>query len=728
MREEGRVSMHSLGWQRAQTKAKDDRQVKELDPIIPIQKLHRGASLLDMEDADLLDISVTPSGRFPAEGRVLGRPQRLPSTARSQPRRHPQRYGDEPAMVAARRAMRRKMPVLLDKMELAAAGLQEEAQIRQKALDARGVFDPAANEVRSRAILRVQLRNHLQPNALDHAVKHINKRRAEAQQPDTLAWRLDAMCDSVIHCTTPRTARPAGRRVEWARKATTRPSSALSTTSRLDEALALATAKLAAEWFRKLPLDQQQARLLKQQARKAETIQRYQERMEEEKRAILGSIGINADDPDSLRGMVERLAQEESQDATPSPSEPGPSGPPMLQETGAALLAAVMSHVQDLDQRLDAMAAARLDPETVRQQQIAQAASTRWTNTRHSVIPGRGASKTPGLADVALAAAHGSDVEGEESEDHASADEGSELAHSGAGADAKPAGRWHDGSDPWDDGVRPRLLLPGEHPLERNTRNRASAQHQPAAAAGEPSTQEVLNNRASASGATPAMRTVGFAAAALEAESGSAGAAGAHHSPRHRRRSILDGKTLHLLPLPTREEMLAIKLPRLPPLLAPAGDFKRMAEHLQARLERIWSSLRLPIMAKLDMVIKYTSPHMSTLFEAALEAWEAAAAVVMERERLLGLLVEVREVVEDGELRANKGRLPNMQELALHFIITTVQAEEAAEQLQTTFGDELSFEGAPYPGPDALTLYQLEEFTVRVNKAVAANSFEATAP
>ena len=66
-----------------------------------------------------------------------------------------------------------------------------------------------------------------------------------------------------------------------------------------------------------------------------------------------------------------------------------------------------------------------------------------------------------------------------------------------------------------------------------------------------------------------------------------------------------------------------------------------LAERLQKRLERVWALLRLPVMQKLDMVIKYTSPQMAPRLEAALVTWELAAASVAEREQSLTILEEL---------------------------------------------------------------------------------------
>ena len=54
---------------------------------------------------------------------------------------------------------------------------------------------------------------------------------------------------------------------------------------------------------------------------------------------------------------------------------------------------------------------------------------------------------------------------------------------------------------------------------------------------------------------------------------------------------------------------------------------------MQVRLERVWGILEPPVTAKLDWVIRYTGPEGGDLFEPALQAWEQAAAAVLERER-----------------------------------------------------------------------------------------------
>jgi hypothetical protein len=60
----------------------------------------------------------------------------------------------------------------------------------------------------------------------------------------------------------------------------------------------------------------------------------------------------------------------------------------------------------------------------------------------------------------------------------------------------------------------------------------------------------------------------------------------------------------------------------------------------QRRLEVVWADLRMPVMHKLDMAVKYTavSAQRSTLVNEALPLWETAATAVTRRERALEAL------------------------------------------------------------------------------------------
>jgi hypothetical protein len=71
---------------------------------------------------------------------------------------------------------------------------------------------------------------------------------------------------------------------------------------------------------------------------------------------------------------------------------------------------------------------------------------------------------------------------------------------------------------------------------------------------------------------------------------------------------------------------------------------------VQHRLEDVWASLRMPVMAKLDMAVKYTAGGGTTrLITEALPKWESAASLIKEREAALAIIVESVEFVNRGE-------------------------------------------------------------------------------
>jgi len=119
-----------------------------------------------------------------------------------------------------------------------------------------------------------------------------------------------------------------------------------------------------------------------------------------------------------------------------------------------------------------------------------------------------------------------------------------------------------------------------------------------------------------------------------------------------------------------------------------------LAEQLQRRLERVWQVLRLPVMQKLDMVIKYTSEEFAHNLEAALQVWELAAAAVTEREQNLTILEELQKY------KATGADVPGMKEEERRALAAlqnaTVYVLKADAQLMYEYGDRLMLEGIPY--------------------------------
>ena len=71
---------------------------------------------------------------------------------------------------------------------------------------------------------------------------------------------------------------------------------------------------------------------------------------------------------------------------------------------------------------------------------------------------------------------------------------------------------------------------------------------------------------------------------------------------------------------------------------------------VQHRLENVWADLRMPVMAKLDMAVKYTAGGGTTrLITEALPKWESAASLIKEREAALAVIKESVEFLERGQ-------------------------------------------------------------------------------
>ena len=126
--------------------------------------------------------------------------------------------------------------------------------------------------------------------------------------------------------------------------------------------------------------------------------------------------------------------------------------------------------------------------------------------------------------------------------------------------------------------------------------------------------------------------------------------------------------------------------PELPPLQDAPAD---LAGLLQARLERIWGLLEMPVTEKLDIVTKFTSEENSERLPEVLSAYEACAAGILAREAALGLLAAAagapeplgQDVIDDFQF---------MVKAASHHVA------EASAHLNT-FGQQLHFRGEPYP-------------------------------
>ena len=161
--------------------------------------------------------------------------------------------------------------------------------------------------------------------------------------------------------------------------------------------------------------------------------------------------------------------------------------------------------------------------------------------------------------------------------------------------------------------------------------------------------------------------------------------------------------------------------PALPPVVDASGE---PARALHARLERALDLLGVPPPRRVAEALRLTRTAAAAAgFEAALRAWEGAAATVLQREALLERLVGLRRALllaqrgggdrtrHDGD--GGEGGLPlptiaEARDLLWAFEVATAQVGAAAADLgRDCGGAPLLVDGRPYPGEGALRGDQL---------------------
>ena len=112
--------------------------------------------------------------------------------------------------------------------------------------------------------------------------------------------------------------------------------------------------------------------------------------------------------------------------------------------------------------------------------------------------------------------------------------------------------------------------------------------------------------------------------------------------------------------------------------------------------ERVWELLRMPVMQKLNMVLKYTDRDNAHMLEMAIEAYEYAAASLQLEEELID---EWNRALGYGD---STGRslesLPaprSVGELEVAVASVRVHIAEARIRLMDDLGDVLTVDGNP---------------------------------
>ncbi|XP_061461835.1 coiled-coil domain-containing protein 87 [Rhineura floridana] len=125
----------------------------------------------------------------------------------------------------------------------------------------------------------------------------------------------------------------------------------------------------------------------------------------------------------------------------------------------------------------------------------------------------------------------------------------------------------------------------------------------------------------------------------------------------------------------------------------------------QRRLERLWTVLHFTERERLDMAIKYSSNQYYLLLPEMLQAWEAAARAIQDRELMLAELEKFEETASDPNRlfsRAPQSFAMRMKESRtrsrLHSELARYDSEISfiLNHIKATFNDTVTFKGRPY--------------------------------
>ncbi|XP_022100889.1 coiled-coil domain-containing protein 87-like isoform X2 [Acanthaster planci] len=128
--------------------------------------------------------------------------------------------------------------------------------------------------------------------------------------------------------------------------------------------------------------------------------------------------------------------------------------------------------------------------------------------------------------------------------------------------------------------------------------------------------------------------------------------------------------------------------------------------NFQDRLEAIWTSLQMPDNLKLDMAIKYSSDEHMDKLDSAIDAWELATEVILQREAILARLETFERLASDPDRFFQKGhrgssvaRLKEAKqrsELYTRLHDLDVHVRNKVQYVHKKFDDTPTYQGRPY--------------------------------
>lgn len=93
-------------------------------------------------------------------------------------------------------------------------------------------------------------------------------------------------------------------------------------------------------------------------------------------------------------------------------------------------------------------------------------------------------------------------------------------------------------------------------------------------------------------------------------------------------------------------------------------SLKKKSDSPQKRLERIWTLLRMTDTAKLDMVIKYSTHEYIYNLIPAIDEWERATSLIIEREKFIHELEGFEKFASDPNRFFLRGNLVISHEIS----------------------------------------------------------------
>ncbi|KAL0206833.1 hypothetical protein P9112_012544 [Eukaryota sp. TZLM1-RC] len=118
-------------------------------------------------------------------------------------------------------------------------------------------------------------------------------------------------------------------------------------------------------------------------------------------------------------------------------------------------------------------------------------------------------------------------------------------------------------------------------------------------------------------------------------------------------------------------------------------ELSKELDELSQRFQDVMQVLQMPLLQKIDLLIKYTSMEFVELFKSAITAWEMASVAIAQRERLLS---EKQATVSS--LKHDSQHQLNMIEERLNH--STQQVESILVRIFLEFGDVVTYNGESY--------------------------------